>query len=109
MRVNVNGRTLLPSCEGQSVARALAYVEAVLVDWRPGDRIGVRAQGLGTLLNFRPHDAPAAYAWLNERAYEALSACERGAPAALQSDTGTRPLAKGHEPAVAASPKWSRS
>jgi hypothetical protein len=87
LRVSVNARALLPTCEGQSIERALAYADAVLEDVRPEDRLALRAQGTGMLRNFQPTDAKAARAWLHDRARETL-----GAPACASSATGTRPM-----------------
>jgi hypothetical protein len=90
VRVSVNARALLPSCEGQAIERALAYVDAVLVDVRPEDRLALRAQSVGMLRNFQPPDAQAAREWLRERAREALGALDR--PASAPTATGTRPV-----------------
>lgn len=109
VRVSVNGRGLLPSCEGQSIERALGYIEAVLIDCRPGDRLAVRAQGPGMLRNFQPADGQAACAWLSARAHEALGTREQEAAATLQAASGTRPIVKDLDAVAARAPKSSRS
>lgn len=105
-RVSVNGRALLPSCEGQAIERALGYIEAVLVDCRPGDQLAVRAQGPGMLRNFLPPDGQAACAWLSARADEALGAI---APATSQAASGTRPVVKDLDAIAPTAPKSSSS
>lgn len=70
VRVSVNARALLPPCDSQSIAQALHYTEAVLVDYRSGDVLWLRAQGTGMLLNLRAADANRGLAWLREHAAE---------------------------------------
>jgi hypothetical protein len=109
VRVSVNARALLPSCEGQPIEHALAYIEAVLVDCRPEDRLAVRAQGAGLLRNFRPTDTHAACSWLSARAYEALGMRESPKPSSVEAVTVTRAVVRDDEIADMASRKSSRS
>jgi hypothetical protein len=109
VRVSVNARALLPSCEGQPIEHALAYIEAVLVDCRPEDQLAVRAQGAGLLRNFRPPDTHAACAWLTARADEALGMREPAQPSSVESVTVTRAVVREDDIVDTASRKSSRS
>jgi hypothetical protein len=109
VRVSVNARALLPSCEGQPIEHALAYIEAVLVDCRPEDRLAVRAQGASLLRNFRPNDTHAACSWLRARAQEALGMRESPQPSSVESVTVTRAVVRDEDIVDTASRKSSRS
>jgi hypothetical protein len=68
-RIHVDGRLLLPGCDGFPADQALGYIEAALVDCHATDRLALRTQGTaGKIESIRLADPQRAQAWLTERA-----------------------------------------
>jgi hypothetical protein len=71
VRIQSDGRLLMPSCDGLPIGEALGYVEAALLDCHPGDPVNLRAQGcVGTIRTMRSTDPEHAQTWLRERVRE---------------------------------------
>jgi hypothetical protein len=71
VRIHVDGRLLLPGCDGLPVDEALGYVDAALTDSHPADRLLLRTQGtVGAIKSTGVTDAAQAQAWLRERCRE---------------------------------------
>jgi hypothetical protein len=87
-RIQVNGRLLLPGCDGLPAEQTLQYIAGALVDFRAGDQLALRAQGsVGTIRTIRLGDALLAQLWLRERVAELTQALE---PEASAEDSGAR-------------------
>jgi hypothetical protein len=90
VRIQVNGRLLMPGCAGLPVEEALGYVEAALIDCHAADQLSLRTQGsVGSIRSFRPTDAARGQIWLRERVAELVRALAVGAGDA--ADSGVRP------------------
>lgn len=106
-RVHVEGRLLLPSCEGKSPVDALRYLEAVLVDCREQDRFALRIQGApGVEWNLRAASPNAVLSWFRK---ELTARCT--SPRASEDTTadeaahsGTQPIEKDSELAAKLQP-----
>jgi hypothetical protein len=76
-RIHVDGRLLLPECDGLPVGEALGYVAAALIDSHPADRLLLRTQGsAGAIRSARYTDATQAQDWLRQRCAELGHALE---------------------------------
>jgi hypothetical protein len=90
VRIQSNGRLLMPSCDGLPLEEALGYVEAALLDCHAGDQLSLRAQGsVGTIRTLRLTDPDLALAWLRERVRELAGALDASRGERTQS--GLRP------------------
>ncbi len=90
VRIQSNGRLLMPSCDGLQIDEALGYVEAALLDCHPGDQLNLRAQGsVGAIRTMRLTDPELAQAWLRERVRELAGALE--ASRGERTHSGLRP------------------
>jgi hypothetical protein len=77
VRIQSNGRLLMPSCDGLPIDEALGYVEAALLDCHTGDQLNMRAQGsVGTIRTLRLSDPELALAWMRERVRELAGALD---------------------------------
>jgi hypothetical protein len=90
VRIQSNGRLLMPSCDGLPIEEALGYVEAALLDCHTGDQLNMRAQGsVGTIRTLRLSDPELALAWMRERVRELAGALD--AARAEGTHSGLRP------------------
>lgn len=90
VRIQSNGRLLMPSCDGLPIDEALGYVDAALLDCHPGDQLSLRAQGsVGSIRTMRLTDPELAQVWLRQRVSELAGALDaaRGA----RTHSGLRP------------------
>jgi hypothetical protein len=108
VKIHVDARLLLPSCDSRSAREALGYIEAVLVDSRPEDQLALRVQSCTSSPHYRRvSDVREANAWLSERvgelihAFDAPQTAGPDAPGA-SANSGVRPAVRPSDSALVA-------
>jgi len=89
-RIQVDGRVLLPTCDGLPAEESLGSIAAALVDHHAEDQLDLRAQGsVGVIRTIRLSSPAMAQAWLQDRVGELSLARARDSAAREPEGAGS--------------------